>query len=169
MKEQREKLDIYNSLREMLSYSEETGKFSWVKKIANAKVGERAGSIASTGYRIINPSKFTGPILEHRLAWFFHYGIFPTKAIDRINRNRLDNRICNLREASAEENSQNICKPNKNNVSGVRGVIQLKSGSFLARIYASGKNHYVGIFKSLDEAGSAYMKAKLDLHKGYVS
>ena len=169
MKEQRQQSEIHKSLREMLSYSKETGEFVWVKKIANAKVGERAGSVASTGYRIINPSKFTGPILEHRLAWYFHYGVFPSKAIDHINRNRLDNRICNLREASAEENSQNICKPNKNNASGVRGVIQIKSGSFLARIYTSEKTHFVGIFKSLDEAGSAYMKAKLDLHKGYVS
>jgi hypothetical protein len=45
-----------------------------------------------------------------RLAWFMYYGKWPEKVIDHINGNPADNRICNLRDVSQQENTLNCRK-----------------------------------------------------------
>lgn len=44
--------------------------------------------------------------LAHRVVWYLHHGYWPEN-IDHINGIRTDNRICNLREVTHEENCQN--------------------------------------------------------------
>jgi len=75
------------------------------------------GSIAgntNNGYRRIsithNGKK--AHVAAHRLHWFMVYGEVPDK-IDHINRNRLDNRIENLRLASQSQNNRNRTKSKK--------------------------------------------------------
>lgn len=52
--------------------------------------------------------QFKGKTIKcHRLIWALHYGNWPGPIIDHINRNRSDNRICNLREATAWESCIN--------------------------------------------------------------
>lgn len=59
------------------------------------------GSLDKDGYKII---KIKGrQFKEHRIVWFLHYGEFPKNELDHINRNRLDNRIENLRESNRHE------------------------------------------------------------------
>lgn len=57
----------------------------------------------------------------HHVAWFLTYGYWPTKEIDHIDGNRLNNAIANLREATRSENECNK-KKRKDNTSGVKGV-----------------------------------------------
>lgn len=90
------KLDIdIDSIRERLSYDSETGVFTWLVTRGRSRQGNRAGVIGTQGYRIIGI--FKEEIPAARLAWAFHYGEWPTRGIDRINNDKLDDRIANLR------------------------------------------------------------------------
>jgi hypothetical protein len=93
-------------LKQRLNYDPDTGIFTWKTAFSNRiKVGQEAGHMKNNGYRSVN---FRGKnYLTHRLAWFYYYGKMPEKDLDHINRNRMDNRITNLREASHKENNYN--------------------------------------------------------------
>lgn len=79
------------------------------------------GSLDKDGYLII---KVKGKQFKaHRIVWLLNYGEFPNTELDHINRNKLDNRIENLREADRSLNNRNkdiIEKPNKE--SGLPGI-----------------------------------------------
>ena len=45
-------------------------------------------------------------LYAHRVAWYLTYGFWPSE-IDHINRDKTDNRLVNLREATASTNSFN--------------------------------------------------------------
>lgn len=63
-------------------------------------------------------------------------------------------------------------KPQKNNKSGYRGVSWCKGknggGRWIAKIYAQGKQYYLGLYDTAEEANEAYKKAKEELHKPLV-
>lgn len=106
-------------LRELLSYDPETGIFRRVATRRQVKSGDIAGSDDGKGYwRIrVNGEKHRA----HRLAWLYVNGAWPIDQLDHINGDKLDNRICNLREATNSENQQNRSLP-KSNTSGRLGV-----------------------------------------------
>jgi hypothetical protein len=83
-------------LRERLRYDAETGAFTRRVGSSNARAGDMAGSVHSTGYvRIsIDGGKYTA----HHLAWLYVHGVWPSDQIEHINGKRSDNRIANLRE-----------------------------------------------------------------------
>jgi hypothetical protein len=58
---------------------------------------------------------------SHRIIWAWVYGEWPKQTLDHINRNRLDNRIVNLREADHGLQMRNS-RILKGNTSGVKGV-----------------------------------------------
>ena len=148
-------------LRELLEYNSNTGIFTWkIKPCKNKSIGTEAGSIGS-GYRIIKVLKRS--YQAHRLAWLYSYGEMPSKMIDHINGNPLDNRIVNLREATNYENSQNIYKPQTNNTSGFLGVT-LKKNKWRAKITVKGKMLSLGYYTSPEDAHKAYLEAKRKYH-----
>ena len=63
--------------------------------------------------------------LNHRLIWLWHKGYFPEHEIDHIDRDKLNNRIENLREVTRTCNLRNTGN-RSNNVSGVKGVCWYK-------------------------------------------
>ena len=123
--------------------------------------GKIAGSVNADGYRRILIYKRT--YLAHRVVWAFFYGTWPTKHLDHINGNRDDNRIENLREASARENMHNR-KLQADNTTGFKGVIR-DGYRFRARIKVNGKQTSLGSFKTAEEAHTAYCAAA-DKHYG---
>jgi len=86
-------------LREVFDYDPETGIIT--RKNSDLcrlnKEGD-AGHVDVKGYLAITtgPYRFAG----HRVAWALFYGEWPKKALKHINRDKLDNRIANLREAT---------------------------------------------------------------------
>lgn len=73
-----------------------------------------------------------------------------TGVCDHINRNRLDNRKCNLRVVPQSENTKNK-SIYSNNKSGITGVS--KSGNkWIATIGIDGRSKHIGTFDTIDEA-----------------
>ena len=81
-----------------------------------------------------------------------------TRDVDHINRNRLDNRLCNLRICSHQENAYNIGLKSSN-TSGYIGVYwNTEKNKWCARIRINGKKKHCGYFSSIIDAAKAYDK-----------
>ena len=123
------------------------------------RVGKVAGSIDSSGYLQV---KLEGtPVLVHRIIYYLYHNSFPEQ-IDHIDRNRLNNRISNLRPATNMTNQHNAGMK-KNNTSGVTGV-HYKNGKWQARIQCNRKRIQLGTFETIEEASKAYQKGKEIYH-----
>lgn len=85
----------------------------------------------------------------------------PKIYVDHKNHNGLDNRKCNLREATPQQNSAN-CKPVKSASSKYKGVHWSKVKSkWVSNIQQKDKKKYLGEFKTEEDAARAYdAKAK---------
>lgn len=142
-------------VRHVMSYNPETGLFVWVNPIGRrVKPGDLVGSTHRMGY--METSLLGQRILLHRLAWFYVHGKWPDGVIDHINGDKQDNRIANLRDVDQVINGLNRTSLNKNNKTGVRGVVFHKaSGKFMARL----QERYLGLFATLDDANVAIHKA----------
>lgn len=148
-------------LRQLLSYSPDTGRFTWIKS-NRGLVGCVAGSMHHSGYRQI---RVQGRVfLEHRLVWAFHHGRMPDTDLDHIDRDKTNNKISNLRRANDVLNSQNKGVA-RNNKSGVRGVHWHKAQSkWIACIRVNRKLIQLGRFDSLEDAKSCYSAASKKYH-----
>lgn len=79
--------------------------------------------------------------------------------IDHINRNKLDNRKCNLRFSNFLENANNKGLY-KNNVSGCKGVHKNNDGKYVSRFQYNNKRYNLGTFNTLEEAINARKEAE---------
>ena len=128
-----------------LVYESDTGEFSWLKSKGGSKAGKRAGTLANNGYLHITYNYKSH--LAHRLAWLFVMGKWPTGMIDHINRDKLDNRISNLRVVDNQTNQRNA-KANSRNTSGHRGVYWHKGkNKWYASIRVNNKQLHIGSYK----------------------
>lgn len=98
----------------------------------------------------------------HRFVWFLITGEWPKDDIDHVNRDKHCNAWVNLREATRAENCQNRIE-NCNNLLKVKGVRQLPSGNYDARITLEGITYQLGTFGSIEEARNARRQAEKDL------
>ena len=93
---------------------------------------------------------------SHQFAWYVKYNEVPP-IIDHINRDKLDNRIVNLRSITSQENSFNT------NAKGYS--YNKKDKKYIAQIRLGGKSIYLGSFNTPEEATDAYINAKQIYHK----
>lgn len=78
-----------------------------------------------------------------------------------------DNRKCNLRIATKQENNRNS-KLSKNNSSGTTGVYwSIKENKWIARIMVDYKDYRIGCFSNKDEAILARKKAEKIIFKNF--
>ena len=146
-----------SELHSALKYDADTGLFTWVKPTSNrVKPDAPAGVLKNEGYIIVGFK--SRQHLAHRLAWFYSYGEWPKGEIDHINRNRQDNRLVNLRDTTRSENARNTgARPNSS--SGIKGISWDKlCKRWRVQMRANGKQTYIGVFKTIEEATIAYKK-----------
>lgn len=147
----------HSRLLEVLDYDPSTGIFRWKVSVSNfVRVGSQAGVVRDDGYRAISFGERL--YLAHRLAWFYFHGRWPADMLDHVNRNRDDNRIVNLREATRGQNMQNRIT-SIDNVSGFKCVQKSKYNRWTARITINGKRRRLGWFDTPEEAHAAYVMA----------
>ena len=153
-------------LREYMRYEPDTGCFYWRKTYApRAMVGNEAGSLNETGYVRIKVLGTEYP--RSRLAWLYTYDEWPTPFIDHINRNRSDDRIINLRQATRSQNNSNT-KMRSDNTTGAKGVT-IADGKYMVRINLRGKSIFIGRYDDLHEASQAYQNAATKYHGNFAS
>lgn len=123
--------------------------------------GKEIKTISAGGYISCKILGVTMPL--HRFVWFRETGEWPD-CIDHINGIRTDNRWCNLRNVTKQENNRNA-KLRKDNSTGYQGIdFMKKEGKFRARILGSntGNSIYLGLFDSLEEAIVARKAAEIE-------
>lgn len=151
-------------LKEVLNYDPTTGLFIWKIGTARGRPGAQAGVIFGPhGYRYISVDG--RKYLAHRLAWFYTYGAWPQQFLDHINRQADDNRIANLREASAAQNAHNAER--RVGTSGFKGV-RKRGNRYVATVTANNLRITVGRFDTAEEAYNAYLEAAKKYHGSFA-
>jgi hypothetical protein len=140
-------------ISDYLEYNPIDGIIKWKKDKCRMKKGMIAGYKTKTGYTniIFNRKSYKA----HRIAWVLYYGDISDMQIDHINHNRSDNRLCNLRCVTQQENKKNKSLQ-KRNKSGHTGVYwsQIKN-KWYAVIGVSGKQICLGHFVNKNDAVTA--------------
>lgn len=81
---------------ELLNYDPKTGFLTWRTARRGVKVGARAGSVDTNGYRYVPIRKVF--YLAQRLAWAHYHGSWPRTVVKFVNDDTDDCSIENLRE-----------------------------------------------------------------------
>lgn len=145
-----------------LRYEPSTGIFRWREGERHA--GKVAGCVSTTlqgkQYRLI---KVDGKLrYAHRLAWLLMTGSWPADQVDHINRDGLDNRWANLRQATRSQNKQNSGLDRRSST-GVRGVyFDPRAGSYQVKVQSNGVREYLGRFSTLEAAAAAAKSRQTD-------
>jgi hypothetical protein len=114
-------------------------------------------------------ARFRGRIYKiHRFVWKVTKGAWPVHAINHINDNKLDNRMVNLEDIPAEENTSKARHiPKRKKSSLPVGVCRMnqkyRSRPFQAQIWINRKSRLIGYFATPEEASAAYQAAKKSL------
>jgi hypothetical protein len=144
-------------------YDPETGIFTARLSRQNSPAGRVLGTLGSHGY--LSTSLAGHSVLLHRLAWFYEFGVWP-EATDHIDRDRLNNRLANLRGCSLQENNWNLPQ-HPNNKSGFTGVTwDNRKHKWFASIRVGGKTKSLGRFTEKEDASAAYQRAVAE-HRGH--
>jgi hypothetical protein len=127
--------------------------------------GRLAGTVNGSGYRQVRINNKIYP--EHRIIFMMHHGYMP-ETIDHINGVRTDNRVENLRECTPTQNGYNSVGKTKNGLP--KGVTWSKRASkYQAQLSIDGKNTYLGLFSSVDEAEAVVNEARSKHHGEFAN
>ncbi len=156
-------------VRRRFSYDRESGRLMWLP-IPNISVaarrwngrnaGKEAGCVVKSNmanglfYRQV---RLDGVLyLAQRLIWLIVTGAWPIDRVDHFDRNGINNKWNNLREANAISNQGNRGL-RKDNPSGYKGVRRHRGGQkWTARITENYKSIHLGTHLSAESAARAY-------------
>lgn len=141
-----------------------TGEIASVDPI-DADLATMTWRIGTDGYAR-NNTRTGGEVRLHRLIMERVLGrsIEPKEWVDHVNRNKLDNRRCNLRMCTQSQNNYNQ-KRHSNNKSGYKGVSWNKQkNKWQSKIKVEKKLKYLGLFNDPEMAHKAYCEAAIKYH-----
>jgi hypothetical protein len=175
-----------NILNEAIEYDPNTGILKWkvrplshftatpkrsaehiCKNWNSRHAGNEIDNISTVGYiRVVIDKEL---YQAQRIAYYMFYGYLPDVKVDHINKNRLDNRISNLRLATDGQNVSNS-DLRIDNKTGLRGVDKLKrNGKYRASIRVNSKTMYLGEYLCPAAASFAYQIAADKYHGDFNS
>ena len=131
----------YLAASKLFTYCEITGIVRRLSTGTIQQSKDRDGYLVTT----FSASGSRHNIKLHRLAWFISNGFLPVE-IDHINRDKTDNRICNLRNVNHLENCQNRLQTGN----GVSYRSDRKK--WRARAKYNGIEKHIGHFDTKEEA-----------------
>ena len=95
-------------------------------------------------------------IMAHRIAWFLYHNEWPTKEIDHIDGDGLNNKISNLRHVSKRENALNKDVHRLGRLFGC--CFNKQSKKWQAAIRIDGEKIMLGTFNTEIEAHQKYVE-----------
>lgn len=146
-------------LRQLYNYNHKTGEFFHQRDTARGRNGKQAGFIRADGYWSISINGTT--YLGHHVAWYHYYGWWPQE-VDHKDRNRSNNKIDNLRDATRTQNNGNSNGWGDKKKSKLpRGVFYHPADKtrFRAQIFVNYKAIHLGCFETINGAMKAYKQA----------
>ena len=159
------KLPTLETVAEFLELNEETGEL-----ICKQDVGKlnKAGDIytrkpTEEGYLLVGIPG-CGSYFAHRIIWLLHTGEDPGEyKIDHINKRRTDNRPCNLRKATHQQNIINReCK-------GYSVVTRGGKKRYRVVVVVNGKWEQVGVYDTPEEASAAHRAKRVEMHGDFAN
>jgi hypothetical protein len=149
-------------LKEVVSYDEITGDFTWLRKMGTRGiVGRIAGSKKKGRHTLLMIDNTL--YKAHRLVFLYMTGAWPAVDVDHIDLEKSNNAWANLRESNRSQNMANTPLRSTNR-SGFKGVsLHTPSGLWQAQITKNYENIHIGYFKSKEDAHRAYCEASIKL------
>lgn len=157
-------------LHELFDYREDG---SLVRKYSTSGNGNHAGKVVGCIPKSKTNKYVTTKIkgqhwCVHKLIYMYHHGFVPDQ-LDHINRNKLDNRIENLRPASPEENASNR-KLFSNNKSGAKGVFWDKpKNKWFVYLDVNKTRKNIGYFEDFELAELVAIEARNKYHGAFAN
>ena len=138
------------------AYDPETGGLRW--KRDNGRKCPKGKKIGCKNERGYIRAGFKGKLYYgHRIAWAIGHNTLDVPVIlDHINGDPSDNRLCNLRAATNQQNSFNS-RPKRNGLKGA--YFRKKENKWNSKIQINGKTKHLGYFDTEIEAHEAYCRA----------
>ena len=131
----------------------------------NVKVGDLVGNMPNKkGYRKVRFCEKTHSV--HRIIFLMHHGYIPEQ-VDHIDGDKLNNKIENLRPATAQQNSFN--KKSCNPSSGYKNVAwNEECKKWQVQLQINGKKKYFGLYKDIELADLVAQEARNKYHGKYA-
>jgi hypothetical protein len=132
-----------------------------VRSLKYGKIRMLKQRILDHDYRLVRISinGIQKDFLVHRLAAMTFLGLAPESKleVDHLNDNPADNRLINLKVVTPRENSGRAQSKKRDLPTGV--TFYSRRNKFGARIYFEKKVHFLGYYKTAEEASAAYQEA----------
>jgi hypothetical protein len=137
-----------DKVRKLFYYDPQTGIVRWrVEKSRRVSVGSVVGTKSKNRLNVmIDYCNYK----VHHICWAHYYGVWPPGELDHRDKNGLNNRIDNLREATRTQNMGNI-NAHADNIHGLKGVSKSRN-RYVARI----RGRRIGLYNTPEEAHIAY-------------
>ncbi len=138
--------------------------FEWLSKLKWSVRKTRKNFYAQ---RNISKTKIGDMVAMHRQIMMLKKG--DGIHVDHINGNGLDNRRCNLRECTNQQNHFNTrTTTGSSKYKGVCRVTRPQRKKWLAQIMLNAKHHFIGYFNDEVMAAKAYDKKAIELFGKYA-